>query len=61
MFRDEAFSMVEQEKNKIRNIITLASTPFLKIEVKKFCLKWYGFKYPPTLDYCPKSVVILKK
>ena len=61
VFRDEAFSLVEQEQiKKTEKNNGAGFKSFFKYGWERFYLKWYGLEYPTTLDSCPKSVAKLK-
>ena len=61
VFRDEAFSLVEQEQiKKTEKNNGAGFKSFFKYWWERFYLKWYGLEYPTTLDSCPKSVAKLK-
>ena len=61
VFRDEAFSLIEQEQlQKTEKNNGAGFNSFFKYGWKRFYLKWHGFEYASALDSWPRPVATLK-
>ena len=67
VFRDEAVQLLEQgsfdtvKDEDNASYYDVGFRTFYKYGWSKFYLNWYGYTHQSAIDYCPKSVELLKK